>query len=208
MSNDVTDVTCAPYRARGHTNGARCGKLSRCMRCRAGEACDEPDEYQVYRVREHGTISGETQMMQEIYHRGPISCGMAVTDAFQEYRIGIFKDESGSTNLVHEVSVIGWGQDGTDKFWILKNTWGTYFGEDGFVRLRRGSNDLGIEMECSWAVPAEAKKRKGTQSQKTAVSEAEKKYLAQKERFKRVESSRGCSTRYQDDENSRDLPDI
>ena len=60
---------------------------------------------------------------------------------------------TGEIRLVHEVPVIGWGQEGDDKFWILKNTWGTYFGEGGYIRLARGINNLGIETECTWAVP-------------------------------------------------------
>lgn len=67
QTNEITDETCAPYRARGHTNGSKCGILSKCMRCRVGEPCDEPEEYKVYGTQEYGRIKGEAAMMQEIY---------------------------------------------------------------------------------------------------------------------------------------------
>jgi hypothetical protein len=51
--------------------------------------------------------------------------------------------------------VVGYGEENGQKFWVIRNSWGTYWGEDGFFRLARGINNLGIEVEgtCSWATP-------------------------------------------------------
>jgi hypothetical protein len=51
--------------------------------------------------------------------------------------------------------VVGWGEahDGK-KFWIIRNSWGTYWGTMGFFMLERGTNALQIEgKDCWWAVP-------------------------------------------------------
>jgi cathepsin X len=48
-------------------------------------------------------------MMNEIYQRGPISCGMDATDEFDNYTGGIFIDKTGSMDFNHEVTVTGWG---------------------------------------------------------------------------------------------------
>jgi len=43
-----------------------------------------------------------------------------------------------------------------EKFWIGRNSWGTYWGEHGWFRLARGINNLGIEDACDWAVPEQS----------------------------------------------------
>jgi len=76
--NEVTDETCSIYRARGLDNGEECSSMNICRNCSPGEACFIPDQYLVYGVDEYDEVIGEENMMQEIYQRGPISCGIAV----------------------------------------------------------------------------------------------------------------------------------
>lgn len=61
--NNITDETCANYRARGHTNGLQCSALSQCKDCHPHEDCNVPDSWYVYRVGEHGNVTGEADMI-------------------------------------------------------------------------------------------------------------------------------------------------
>ena len=92
-------------------------------------------------------------MMQEIFQRGPIACGVAVPDALEDYKSGVFVDTTGDLEIVHDISVIGWGVDNGVKYWTVRNSWGTHFGEDGFFRVVRGVNNIAIETDCAWATP-------------------------------------------------------
>jgi len=62
--------------------------------------------------------------MNEIYQRGPVACGMAVTDEFEKYTGGIFVDETGAKSLDHDISIVGYGVENGIKFWKVRNSWG------------------------------------------------------------------------------------
>lgn len=152
--NEITDETCSIYRARGHDNGVECSAMTKCRNCNPGEACFVPDKYRVYGVEEYGEVKGEENMMQEIYQRGPIACGIAVPQALDDYTGGVYCDDTGDMEIVHDISVIGYGvTDDGEKYWLVRNSWGTHWGENGFFRVCRGKNNINIESDCSWAVP-------------------------------------------------------
>ena len=149
----ISDRTCAIYQARGHDDGQSCSWMEHCRNCSPGEACVVPPKFRVYRVDEYGNVAGEDAMMQEIYQRGPISCGIAVPLELEEYTGGIFCDTTGDTQVVHAVSVVGYGEENGNKYWLVRNSWGTHWGEQGFFRVCRGVNSLAIESNCQWATP-------------------------------------------------------
>jgi cathepsin X len=104
-------------------------------------------------VDEFAGVYGEDDIMQEVYQRGPIACGVSVTDALENYTSGIFIDDTGRTENDHEVSIVGWGEEDGQKYWKIRNSWGTHWGEEGFFKLIRGINNLNIESNCTWATP-------------------------------------------------------
>lgn len=100
--------------------------------------------------------AAELAMRNEIFNRGPLTCSMAVPEVFDYgYHQGIFRDDTNSTDVDHDVEVVGWGEtDEGLKYWVLRNSWGTYWGELGFFRLERGVNALQIEAgDCWYALP-------------------------------------------------------
>ncbi len=133
------DTTCKPI------NVARtCGSFSA-----EGGPCTGLSHYPNATVSDYGSISGKQSMMKEIYSRGPIACGI---DAMQllNFEKGVIKSKG--DGIDHVVSVVGWGTDPEHGFyWIVRNSWGEYWGEMGFVRVGEGA--LNLEEQCSWAVP-------------------------------------------------------
>jgi cathepsin X len=71
----------------------------------------------------------------------------------ENYTHGIFNDTTGDTNIVHDISVVGFGVEKGVQYWTVRNSWGSHFGEDGFIRVIRGINNIAIETDCAWATP-------------------------------------------------------
>eukprot|EP00591_Stephanopyxis_turris_P006712 CAMPEP_0195514698 /NCGR_PEP_ID=MMETSP0794_2-20130614/6001_1 /TAXON_ID=515487 /ORGANISM="Stephanopyxis turris, Strain CCMP 815" /LENGTH=327 /DNA_ID=CAMNT_0040642987 /DNA_START=57 /DNA_END=1040 /DNA_ORIENTATION=- len=100
-------------------------------------------------VSEYGSVSGADDMAKEIYARGPIACGISA-EPILDYESGISKNTN--TEVDHVVSVVGWGTDDTEgEYWIVRNSWGEYWGEMGYIRVAKGNNALGLESQCAWA---------------------------------------------------------
>jgi cathepsin X len=85
-----------------------------CKNCDPFKPCYIPDSYPVYGVDEFGSVKGEANMMQEIFQRGPITCGVDVNDNFENYKGGILVDRSMDKDLNHAISVTGWGEEIVD----------------------------------------------------------------------------------------------
>ena len=131
----------------------------------------------VYKVKDYGYVGGyygncdEQKMMEEIYHNGPIVVAINATPELYYYESGIFKSQASRkegtleknvkpweyTN--HAVVCVGWGEETnqedntTEKYWILKNSWGEEWGEKGYFRMERGNNNGSVEAQGVFLVP-------------------------------------------------------
>jgi len=80
----------------------------------------------------------------------PVSIAIeADQSGFQMYKSGVFCGTCG-TNLDHGVLAVGYGDEGTSPYWKVKNSWGTSWGEAGYIRICRNSNKCGISNEPSY----------------------------------------------------------
>ena len=95
-------------------------------------------------------------MKADLAKYGPIACGIEATDAFEKYTGGIYSEFKLFPQINHEISVVGYGVDAKsgEEYWIGRNSWGTYWGEGGFFRMATGRHGLGIENDCTAALPS------------------------------------------------------
>uniref|UniRef100_A0A667ZIC2 Cathepsin 12 n=1 Tax=Myripristis murdjan TaxID=586833 RepID=A0A667ZIC2_9TELE len=78
---------------------------------------------------------------------GPITVAIdADHPSFLFYSSGIYEEPNcNPNNLSHAVLLVGYGSEEGQDYWIIKNSWGTSWGEGGYMRLiRDGSNTCGI----------------------------------------------------------------
>ena len=80
---------------------------------------------------------------EAIYLYGPISASLYAGTAFNAYRKGIFNiSEGGGEGLTnHSIALVGWNDE--DSCWILRNSSGPDWGEDGYMRIRYGTSIVG-----------------------------------------------------------------
>jgi KDEL-tailed cysteine endopeptidase len=93
-------------------------------------------------------------LLKEAVSHGPVSVAIeADTRYFQSYSGGILTSTNCGTKLDHGVLIVGYGEDNGQKYWTVKNSWGTSWGEKGYVRIARteSTNDAGI---CGIALQA------------------------------------------------------
>ncbi|KAK7291578.1 hypothetical protein RIF29_06839 [Crotalaria pallida] len=125
----------------------------------ADGTCDTSKENEsVVSIDGHENVpkNNETALLQAAANQ-PISVAIdAGGSDFQFYSEGVFTGACG-TDLDHGVAIVGYGetQDGT-KYWIVRNSWGAGWGEQGYIRMQRGISKkqglCGIAMEASYPI--------------------------------------------------------
>eukprot|EP00769_Ergobibamus_cyprinoides_P001658 gnl/Ergobibamus_cyprinoides/2724.p1 GENE.gnl/Ergobibamus_cyprinoides/2724~~gnl/Ergobibamus_cyprinoides/2724.p1 ORF type:complete len:384 (+),score=216.73 gnl/Ergobibamus_cyprinoides/2724:43-1194(+) len=83
--------------------------------------------------------------MTEIQENGPVEAGFTVYEDFYSYTTGIYHHVTGKEEGGHAIKIVGWGVENGVKYWRIANSWNTTWGENGFFRIIRGTNECGIE---------------------------------------------------------------
>nr|CAI5829111.1 unnamed protein product [Callosobruchus analis] len=95
--------------------------------------------------------SSPRQIQLEIMKNGPVAAGMYIYNSFQCYESGIYhkvEDVDGPRPLAgHAVKIIGWGVENETPYWLISNSHGEVFGENGTFRIVRGKDDCRIESD-------------------------------------------------------------
>lgn len=95
------------------------------------------------------------QQLKMAVSQQPVSVAIQADSlSFQHYQSGVLDDYSCGTNLDHGVLVVGYGTMDKQDYWLVKNSWGTSWGEQGYIKLARTdstntSGICGIAMDAS-----------------------------------------------------------
>lgn len=138
---------CRPYEVTSCVIGEQEPEELECVQeCRTdhGVGYDSDKRYaaRVYRV-----LPDEEMIMWNIYLNGPLSATFQIYSDFNSYRTGVYRLTHGRLRGSHIVKLLGWGIENGTKYWLIANTWGSNWGDRGFIKFLRGENHLGIESE-------------------------------------------------------------
>jgi len=89
----------------------------------------------------------EAKLQEAVATVGPVSiCIDASHLSFQLYKHGVYSEaRCSSTHLDHAVLAVGYGSDGAANggdYWLVKNSWNTHWGMDGYIKIARNANNM------------------------------------------------------------------
>jgi len=76
---------------------------------------------------------------------GPVEASFTVYADFPTYKSGVYHHTTGSALGGHAIKIVGWGNEAGSDYWLIANSWNADWGLKGFFKIKRGSNECGIE---------------------------------------------------------------
>lgn len=95
----------------------------------------------------------ELALQEAIAKTGPVAVAIdADPITFQMYRKGVYESSSCSpTEINHAVLAVGYGVEKDKEYWLVKNSWGENWGDDGYIKIARNKNNMcGITTQASY----------------------------------------------------------
>jgi cathepsin C len=129
--------------------------------CKVSCPTDQP--IKVYHAKDYGYIGGyygacnEAAMMKELHDNGPIVIALNAPSDLFSYSGGVYSsrdDDRDDWDITktsrwektnHAVTAVGYGEEDGEKYWVIKNSWGDSWGEDGYFKMKRGTDDVAVE---------------------------------------------------------------
>jgi cathepsin B len=155
-------ATCAPYPlppCDHHVNGTLppCGNIVPTPSC--VQKCQVNYPKQWVQDKHHSksayqVASNQQAIMTEIMTNGPVEVSFTVYSDFLTYKSGVYQHKSGSQVGGHAVKMLGWGTEGGKPYWLIANSWNNEWGDNGYFKILRGSNECRVESDVHGGIPA------------------------------------------------------
>lgn len=138
QTTGVMTEACYPY-----TSGTA-GKDGDCKK-----TCADGSKPTLYHGEKYSTSADCKNTMQHLQKEGPVEAAFTVYQDFMNYKSGVYQHVSGGMLGGHAIKNVGWGTENGVDYWIMANSWGTSWGENGFFKIKRGN--CGIDGQMTFA---------------------------------------------------------
>lgn len=109
-----------------------------------------------YFVGDYYGYTNEDNIYADLKENGPMVISLAPNYLFFSYKSGIFDGDVNTFDKLkmkqpewqkveHSVVLVGYGIENGIEYWLLLNSWGQKWGEDGYMRIRKGKNLINVE---------------------------------------------------------------
>jgi C1A family cysteine protease len=102
----------------------------------------------LYRVIDYCLATDEVGIKKEILKNGPVAAQMVVYTDFLTYKDGVYHrtEDAFKFNGQHAVKILGWDRQGDgNEFWIVENSWGSDWGQDGYFNQLASDKSTGLD---------------------------------------------------------------
>ncbi|KAI6218889.1 Papain family cysteine protease [Aphelenchoides besseyi] len=159
--NHYCDVLNSPCE---HGNGDEIGNFPVCFhrsykptcqrKCSNKKYANSFDEDKYYALDSYTFNNNPISVQKELYTNGPlVFTALRLYTDFLYYRSGVYEHKAGRFLGLHAVRVIGWGEEKGVPYWLVANSWNEDWGDKGLFKIKRGTNECGIESVADVGIP-------------------------------------------------------
>jgi len=138
----ITTMGCVPYQSYG-------GDVPSCQNSDA--ECEDAEKWKLYAAANYtqcGSLLNPSRHVEEIMNavmQGPVDSTFNVWGDFFEYTSGVYTHQGGDYEGLHSVKIIGFGVENGVDYWLVQNSWGSGWGDHGFFKIARGTDECFFE---------------------------------------------------------------
>jgi len=157
-----SNIGCQPYQIQPcehHVNGTRMpcsggGGTPKCQnKCTNGNYTTDFMKDKHFGKNSYSVKRDATQIQLEIFKNGPVEGAFTVYEDFVNYKNGVYQHVAGKALGGHAICILGWGVESETKYWLIANSWNSDWGDNGYFKILRGEDHLGIESGISAGMP-------------------------------------------------------
>jgi len=99
-------------------------------------------KFNKYYAGEQKSLYDENKIKEEILKNGPVTSAMDLYQDYFDYKSGIYVHDKKYNKVkgLHSITIMGWGVEGDDKYWLIQDSYGESKGENGFIKVKIGDS--------------------------------------------------------------------